>query len=68
MNRAIARSGASSETLGLLYGIVAVMAFSLTLPATRVAVAELDPVFVGLGRSVVAAVIALLILLFARPR
>lgn len=48
--------------------MVAVTAFSLTLPATRVAVAELDPVFVGLGRSVVAAVIALFILLFARPR
>ena len=63
-----ARPGVSAETLGLLYGLVAVMAFSLTLPATRVAVADLDPVFVGLGRSVVAAVIALLILLFARPR
>ena len=48
--------------------MVAVMAFSLTLPATRVAVGELDPVFVGLGRSVVASVIALLILVFARPR
>lgn len=48
--------------------MVAVAAFSLTLPATRVAVADLDPVFVGLGRSIVAAVIALLILLYARPR
>ena len=37
---------------------VGVVAFSLTLPATRAAVAHLDPVFVGLGRAVVAAVLA----------
>ena len=68
MKKAIARSGALSETLGFFYGIVAVAAFSLTLPLTRVAVAELDPVFVGLGRSIVAAGLALLLLLFYRPR
>lgn len=56
-----------AESRGLHYGLLAVMAFSLTLPATRVAVADLDPVFVGLGRSVAAAGIALLILLFTRP-
>lgn len=60
--------GGSVEVRGLFYGLLAVSAFSLTLPATRVAVAALDPVFVGLGRSLAAALIALLVLVLARPR
>jgi drug/metabolite transporter (DMT)-like permease len=48
---------------GLTWGLVGVVAFSLTLPATRFAVAWLDPVFVGLGRAVVAAAIAAGVLL-----
>ena len=43
---------------GLVWGFIGVASFSLTLPATRVAVAGLDPVFIGLGRAVVAAVLA----------
>jgi len=40
----------------------------LTLPATRHAVVYLDPVFVGLGRSVVAALVAgMLLLIFKAP-
>lgn len=57
---------AGARTKGLLLGMVAVSIFSLTLPATRVAVAELDPVFVGLGRGVVAALCALGYLLVSR--
>jgi drug/metabolite transporter (DMT)-like permease len=54
---------------GLTWGLVGVVAFSLTLPATRFAVAWLDPVFVGLGRAVVAAAIAACVLLATRsPR
>lgn len=41
-------------------------AFAVTLPATRVAVRALDPVFVGLGRAVCAAVLAAAYLLFTR--
>ena len=59
-------ASADAETKGLLLGMVAVSIFSLTLPATRVAVAELDPVFVGLGRGVVAALFALGYLLVSR--
>lgn len=51
---------------GLLFGFVGVASFSLTLPATRVAVAAMDPVFVGLGRAVVAAVLAAIVLAVAR--
>lgn len=47
----------SAETRGLLLGLVGVAAFSLTLPATRAAVAALGPVFVGTGRAVIAALL-----------
>lgn len=46
------------QARGLLWGFLGVLAFSVTLPATRVAVMGLDPLFVGLGRSVVAAFFA----------
>lgn len=52
----------SPETLGLFYGFIGVFSFSLTLPATRAAVADLDPVLVGLGRGVVAAILAAIVL------
>lgn len=52
----------SPETLGLLYGFVGVFSFSLTLPATRAAVADLDPILVGLGRGVFAAILAAIVL------
>jgi drug/metabolite transporter (DMT)-like permease len=57
----------NAESRGLLYGLIGVACFSLTLPATRTAVAELDPTFVGLGRALVAAVPAGLLLLATRP-
>lgn len=50
------------RTRGLWLGVLAVVAFSGTLPATRLAVAYLDPVFVGLGRALVAAVLAVIVL------
>ena len=56
----------NAESRGLLYGFIGVACFSLTLPATRMAVAALDPTFVGLGRAVVAAVPAGLLLLASR--
>jgi drug/metabolite transporter (DMT)-like permease len=43
---------------GYAWGLLGVLGFSLTLPATRIAVAELPPLFVGLGRELAAAVIA----------
>jgi drug/metabolite transporter (DMT)-like permease len=39
----------------MLLGLAGVAMFSLTLPFTRMAVAELDPAFVALGRALVAA-------------
>ncbi len=56
------------ENLGYLLGLLAVAAFALTLPATRLAVQALDPVFVGLGRAVGAALLGGAFLLLTRQR
>lgn len=45
-------------TDGLLLGALGVLAFSLSIPFTRVAVAELDPWFVAFGRATGAAGLA----------
>jgi len=50
----------------IFLGFLGVLAFSFTLPATRVAVEELDPTFVGIGREAIAAVLAGVILIAAR--
>jgi drug/metabolite transporter (DMT)-like permease len=52
--------------IGLLLGFVGVVSFSVTLPATRVAVPELGAIVVGLGRAVVAAALAGLLLAIRR--
>jgi hypothetical protein len=51
---------------GFGYGLLGVIVFSLTLPATRIAVSALDPVFVGLGRAIVAAGLSLILLVGTR--
>ena len=53
---------------GYGYGLLGVLVFSLTLPMTRVAVAELPPLLVGLGRALLAAVPALVLLWLTRSR
>ena len=56
----------SREHQGLLLGFLGVLIFSGSLPATRIAVQTLDPMFVGLGRSVVAAHLAAIALIVTR--
>jgi len=58
----------SSATRGLFFGVLGVLGFSFTLPATRAAVAELDATFVGLGRALVAAALAAALLAWLRER
>ncbi len=58
--------GIPPETMGFAYGFLGVFIFSLTLPATRVAVADLDATVVGLGRAVVAALLAVVLLKVTR--
>lgn len=52
------RAGANADRRGLLLGLVGVAIFSLTLPFTRMAVADFDPLFLTLGRALGAAVLA----------
>ncbi|WP_251863858.1 DMT family transporter [Achromobacter sp. Marseille-Q4962] len=53
---------------GYGYGLLGVLVFSLTLPMTHVAVAELPALLVGLGRALVAAVPAIALLAATRSR
>lgn len=56
----------SKETRGFFFGFLGVLIFSLSLPMTRLAVHDLDSTFVGLGRALVAAVLAGGLLLITR--
>ncbi|MCU1404468.1 MAG: Membrane protein [Glaciihabitans sp.] len=58
----------ASGAAGTVFGLLGVLAFSFTLPFTRMAVAELDPLFVGAGRAVVAAILAIGVLALTRQR
>lgn len=54
---------------GLALGALGVLAFSFSYPATRLAVVDLDPMFVAFGRAAVAGLLAVLYLLAVRaPR
>ncbi|MEG0200708.1 MAG: DMT family transporter [Comamonas sp.] len=57
------------STSGWINGLVGVAIFAGSLPATRVAVAELNPVFLTSARAAIAAVLGLaLLLLLRQPR
>ncbi|MCK9910604.1 DMT family transporter, partial [Microbacteriaceae bacterium K1510] len=56
------------EKLGLLFGLLGVIGFSLTLPVTRIAVGFFNSTFVGLGRALVAALLAAMILLVKKEK
>ena len=63
----ISTSGFGSiSRAGVIWGSLGVLAFSFTLPLTRIAVGTFDPLFVAAGRAVVAAVLAAIVLLAAR--
>lgn len=53
---------------GYGYGMLGVLVFSLTLPMTRLAVAEMPALLVGLGRALAAALPAIVLLLVTRSR
>ena len=53
---------------GLGWGLLGVLAFSFTVPFTRVAVAGLSPLFLGAGRAVVAGLLAAGALALTRQR
>ncbi|MBM7791691.1 DMT family transporter [Paenarthrobacter ilicis] len=53
---------------GIWWGLLGVLAFSFTVPFTRVAVDGMSPLFIGAGRAVVAALLAALALGFTGQR
>lgn len=59
---AVAAPGRREELRGLALASLGVALFSFSLPATRLAVADLDPGFVSFGRAAVAAVLAAIVL------
>lgn len=54
------------ERAGMLYGLLGVCSFSLTLPATKAVLTALTPMTAGLGRALVAAILAAAVLLLKR--
>jgi len=59
----------ANTSSGWINGLIGVVIFSGSLPATRVAVLEFDPVFLTVARATIAAVLALcLLLLFKEKR
>ncbi|MCB5293990.1 DMT family transporter [Arthrobacter sp. SO3] len=58
----------SRPPTGLWWGLLGVVAFSFTVPFTRVAVGGLQPLFIGSGRAVVAAILAACALALTRQR
>jgi drug/metabolite transporter (DMT)-like permease len=56
----------SPGSLGMLLGFIGVLAFSFTLPLTRIAAPELGGFFVGIGRALLAAAIAIAIVAVRR--
>ena len=59
----------SRQVEAMLLGVAGVVAFSMTLPATKLALHGLQPVFVSLGRALVAAALSAICLVVTRqPR
>ena len=58
----------NADQEGLLFGLIGVLAFSFSLPATREAVPAFGPIMVSLGRAEGAALLAAIVLLVRRER
>jgi drug/metabolite transporter (DMT)-like permease len=63
-----AQPSRSAEFQGYLLGCIGVLVFGTTIPMTRMAVIELDPYFITIGRALIAALLAALTLLATRSR
>ena len=61
-------AGPARSRAGIWWGLLGVLAFSFTVPFTRLAVEGLSPLFIGSGRAVVAAVLAAAALVLTRQR
>lgn len=71
MHTVVQNSAASESrraTAGWLNGLIGVVIFSASLPATRIAVLQLDPLFVTFARAAIAGVLGLILLVIGRQR
>ncbi len=57
-----------NTTSGLINGLVGVLIFSVSLPATRIAVQDLSPVFVTVARASIAGILALGLLMIGKEK
>ena len=57
------RGSFSDDILGLIFGLVGVLIFSGTLPATRIAVGTFDPWFLTFARAALATLAAIIVLI-----
>ena len=62
MERTSALNPPNTSTQGWINGLIGVVIFSGSLPATRLAVMEFDPVFLTMLRATLAALVGLLLL------
>ena len=62
----VTRPAVLSGSAGLWWGLLGVVAFSFTMPFTRIAVGGLSPLFIGSGRAVIAAGLAVVALSVTR--
>lgn len=60
--------GETREKFGLFLGLAGVICFSLTLPATSIAVEYFGTTVVGLGRTVVAAILVAVVLIVRKEK
>lgn len=60
------RATTGSPTEGVLFGLLGVVSFSLSLPMTGIALHSFPSLFVGAGRAVVAAALAIIVLAATR--
>ncbi len=58
----------NTSTSGWINGFIGVLIFSLSLPATRVAVADFDPLFLTVARAAIAGLLGMALLLLFRER
>ena len=64
----VVRMRASRESLGLALGLLGVVLFGGTLPATRLAVTAIDPLFLSAVRATIAGCLGLALLLLSRRK
>lgn len=55
-------------TSGWINGFIGVVIFSGSLPATRLAVLEIDPIFLTVARAAIAGILAVVLLLLFRQK